>query len=48
VDDTRHLGLHPHADGVPTGQIVYKRAGSGKNYNPFVTIQDTVSRSGNR
>ena len=34
-------------DGVPNGQIVYKRAGSGKNYNPFVTIQDTVSSTGN-
>jgi len=34
-------------DGVPTGQFVYQRAGSGKNYNPFVSIQDTVTSSGN-
>lgn len=33
-------------DGVPNGQFVYKRTGSGKNYNPFVTIQDTVSSTG--
>lgn len=34
-------------DGVPTGQFVYQRTGSGKNYNPFVSIQDTVTSSGN-
>lgn len=34
-------------DGVPTGQFVYQRAGSGKNYNPFVSIQDTVTSDGN-
>lgn len=34
-------------DGVPTGQFVWQRTGSGKNYNPFVSIQDTVTGSGN-
>jgi len=33
-------------DGVPTGQFVWQRTGSGKNYNPFVSIQDTVTSSG--
>jgi len=34
-------------DGIPNGQFVYKRYGSGKSYNPFVTIQDLVSSTGN-
>ena len=34
-------------DGVPNGQFVYTRTGSGKNYNPFVSIQDSVSSTGN-
>lgn len=34
-------------DGVPTGQFVYQRSGSGLSYNPFVSIQDTVTSTGN-
>lgn len=33
-------------DGVPNGQIVYKRDGSGGTYNPFMVVNDNNSGSG--